>query len=168
MNNSALRRVSPGKARADGACRLGCSPSLACSPCGAVRLGLPATLLVEGRAAYGTPRLRLPCGAWENSALCSPGPFAHVPQQVGSCCAPLCLGLGRLAKTAARLFFPFLSFAYFYNFGTEKQFNSVLPLPSTVVTVLEFTDAVYSIHSPSCVLGSCPAVPKTMSSLTTQ
>lgn len=40
---------------------------------------------MEGRAANGVPKLHLPCGAWENSAMCSPGPFA---QQVASCCAP--------------------------------------------------------------------------------
>lgn len=43
---------------------------------------------MEGRAAHGVPKLHLPCGARENSAMRSPGPFAHVPQQVASCCAP--------------------------------------------------------------------------------
>lgn len=90
MNNSSLGRVSPGKARADGTCCLGCFPSLVCSPCGAVRLDLPATLLHGGRAAYGIPRLRLPHRAQEHSAVHSPCPFVHVPQQVASCCVPQC------------------------------------------------------------------------------
>lgn len=48
----------------------------------------PLCCSMEGRAAYGIPRLRLSCGARESSAMCSPGPFAHMPWQGGSCCAP--------------------------------------------------------------------------------
>lgn len=45
---------------------------------------------MEGRAAHGIPGLHLPRRAQEHSAVRSPHPSAHVPQQVASCCAPQC------------------------------------------------------------------------------
>lgn len=141
VNNSALREVSPGKACADGTCRLGSSPGLVRSPCGSVRLDLPTMMLHGGKSCLWCPQAAL---TQQSTKLLN-----HViPRSLCPCASAgrklLCslvagwdwLGWLWLQQICSS---PPLFSDYSYFFGTGKEVNSVLPLPSTAVSVLALT-----------------------------
>lgn len=135
MNNSALGRASPGKARAVGSHRLGCSPSLAHSPCGAVRLDPPATRLHRGRSCFWSPQAAFTL--WSMSKLSCALPRSLCPRaSAGS--KLLCSSAEEVWSKAGHtdydcstfiLVYPFIPvcpspsspFGYFYIFGGQES-----------------------------------------------
>lgn len=87
---------------------------------------------MEGRAVYGVPRTHFPWGAQENMCLwpCASAGSKLLCFSMASEGWPGWLWMQHVCPS------PSSSFAYFYIFGAGKRFNSVLPLPSTAVTVL--------------------------------